>query len=415
MSYNSELQTNNINLQALLDAVNALPEASSGIELPTLDSTVKGTANDLAFGKKLYDDDGNLIEGTIEILNEPAELDVDNGAWNNTKGALRAGFCSTEGRIILEPNVMVYLDIVGSTLGDAAPEDVVSGKTFTSSSGLKVTGTYEAIEEPVLQSKTVSPSTSSQTVKPDSGYDGLSQVTVNAMATATQATPSITVSSSGLITASATQTTGYVSAGTKSATKQLTTQAAQTITPTTSNKTISSGRYLTGTQTIKGDANLVAGNIKKDVSIFGVTGTYEGDSSSGGLPIGHVTHLASGKYIPSQNSISRVDVNHNLGVTPNFLVLILENSTSNNALTSALTGAAVFYKDTKYNSSSSIMYRTHILMEGYNSGTSGGAASRADSTAYFTSTTFGIPCNSTYPLVAGFTYRWVCGVLDGIL
>ena len=44
--------------------------------------------------------------------------------------------------------------------------------------------------------------------------------------TVTQATPTITVSSSGLITASATQTAGYVNAGTKSATKQLTTQSA---------------------------------------------------------------------------------------------------------------------------------------------------------------------------------------------
>lgn len=53
-------------------------------------------------------------------------------------------------------------------------------------------------------------------------------------------------------------------------------QAAQTITPGTSNKTIPAGKYLSGTQTIKGDANLKAENIKKGVSIFGVAGSYEG-------------------------------------------------------------------------------------------------------------------------------------------
>lgn len=126
---------------------------------------------------------------------------------------------------------------------------------------------------PVLQEKSVSPTTTSQTVIPDSGYDALSKVTVAAMPTATQATPSITVSSAGKITATSTQTTGYVAAGTKTATKQLTTQAAQTITPGTSNKTIASGRYLTGTQTIKGDANLKAENITEGISIFGVAGS----------------------------------------------------------------------------------------------------------------------------------------------
>lgn len=53
------------------------------------------------------------------------------------------------------------------------------------------------------------------------------------------------------------------------------TQGAQTITPGTSNKTIQSGRFLTGTQTIQGDPDLKAANIKKGVSIFGVTGTME--------------------------------------------------------------------------------------------------------------------------------------------
>ena len=79
---------------------------------------------------------------------------------------------------------------------------------------------------------------------------------------------------------------GYVSSGTAgnssiSLTASVTTKAAATITPTTSNQTIASGTYLTGTQTISGDANLVAGNIKKDVSIFGVTGSYEGSGSGG--------------------------------------------------------------------------------------------------------------------------------------
>jgi len=78
---------------------------------------------------------------------------------------------------------------------------------------------------------------------------------------------------------------GYVSAGTAgnssvSLTASVTTKAAATITPGTSNQTIASGTYLTGTQTISGDANLVAGNIKNGTTIFGVTGTYSGGGSS---------------------------------------------------------------------------------------------------------------------------------------
>ena len=52
------------------------------------------------------------------------------------------------------------------------------------------------------------------------------------------------------------------------------TKAATTIIPGTSDQTIASGVYLAGNQTIKGDSNLTADNIKSGTSIFGVTGSY---------------------------------------------------------------------------------------------------------------------------------------------
>lgn len=103
----------------------------------------------------------------------------------------------------------------------------------------------------VLQSKTVSPSESAQKIKADNGYDGLSQVTVNAVSRT------------------------YVGSG-------VTKKSAATYTPGTSDQNIASGQYLNGTQTIKGDNNLTAGNIRNGVKIFNVTGTYAGGGSSGG-------------------------------------------------------------------------------------------------------------------------------------
>lgn len=53
-------------------------------------------------------------------------------------------------------------------------------------------------------------------------------------------------------------------------------KGAATYTPKTTAQTIAANQYLTGVQTIAGDANLVAGNIKKNVTIFGVKGAWEG-------------------------------------------------------------------------------------------------------------------------------------------
>ena len=127
----------------------------------------------------------------------------------------------------------------------------------------------------IMKQKMIARSTLIQTITPDADYDGLSQVTVEAIPTVTQAIPSITVDPAGLIIAVATQSEGYVTAGTKSATKQLTKQLSKTVTPGTSDVVaVESGKYTTGTVYVKGDSNLIADNIKSGTSIFGVTGSY---------------------------------------------------------------------------------------------------------------------------------------------
>lgn len=162
-----------------------------------------------------------------------------------------------------------YLNGTQTIKGD---NNLTAGNIKSGVSIFGVSGTYTGSSggsgSVSLQSKTVSPSERTQTVKPDSGYGGLSQVTVNAISTT------------------------YVGSGVNK-------KAAATYTPSTSNQTIAASQYLSGAQTIKGDANLVAGNIKSGVSIFGVTGTYAGGGSSGGSGNNNVEAYAITNTSPS--------------------------------------------------------------------------------------------------------------------
>lgn len=170
----------------------------------------------------------------------------------------------------------------------------------TLSSGDQMLSGYSAYSNGTLYTGSIVPKTgtditvSGDTVSIPAGYYETAQSasvgvgSASTPATSVTANPTISVDSAGLITSSVSATesvtptvvAGYVTSGTAgnvsvsgSNTSQLPVQAAQTITPGTSNQTIASGRYLTGTQTILGDANLVASNILRNVSIFGVMGT----------------------------------------------------------------------------------------------------------------------------------------------
>ncbi len=95
-------------------------------------------------------------------------------------------------------------------------------------------------------------------------------------ATLTSGTNTLTLTKSVSVTPVV--SAGYVASGTAtnssvSLTATVTTKAAATITPGTSNQTIAAGTYLAGAQTISGDPDLIASNIKSGVNIFGVAGS----------------------------------------------------------------------------------------------------------------------------------------------
>ena len=96
-------------------------------------------------------------------------------------------------------------------------------------------------------------------------------------ATVSTGTNTLTLTKTVSVTPNVT-TAGYISSGTAgnssvSLTASVTTKAAATIMPGTTNQTIASGTYLTGTQTIAGDADLIGSNIISTANIFNVQGT----------------------------------------------------------------------------------------------------------------------------------------------
>ena len=319
-------------------------------------------------------DDNNISAYIYSAYDDPQD------PWSEENPLISISFSET--RIIYTgfygaaPGFDVIYNSDG-TIDYVSPSALVSGLEATSNGTyyptayINIPGVYSYVTVNVpsggtYQAKTnISPTTSSQTITPDSGYDALSSVQINAMPSGTAGTPTVTrgnvsnhsvsftpsvtnttgyiigstktgtaltVSASELVSGTYTvdssgtkdvtnyasasvpagtatapssisgssatvstgtntltlsktvsvtpnvSTAGYVSSGTAgnssvSLTASVTTKGATTYTPTTTNQTIASGTYLTGTQTISGDSNLVASNILSGKTIFGVSGS----------------------------------------------------------------------------------------------------------------------------------------------
>lgn len=137
--------TNEVNEQASLIAEikTALEEkAGGGTVLPTL--TNAGTASDLAQGKELIDASGKVVTGSLEVAPYETYFPVKGMGYDGDKKELYTGFYPDR-NLILEKD-MSYGNIIPvdeGWFGTATPADVASGKTFTSGSGVKVSGTAQ--------------------------------------------------------------------------------------------------------------------------------------------------------------------------------------------------------------------------------------------------------------------------------
>ncbi|MGL5750611.1 MAG: hypothetical protein ACRCXT_08795 [Paraclostridium sp.] len=190
----------------------------------------------------------NLVEAVNEVFQSGVNVKTDMVQAINSKTTVPDVTYNDPWNTLIN-----RVNAIREGSGNAIASDVLSGKTFTNNDGVEYTGTLNiggtALTSDVLAGKTFTDD--SKTIK----------------------------------------TGTMVNRG-----------GAQTITPTTSDRTLSSG-YYSGNITVKGDANLKPENIMSGKSIFGITGTAI-KMKEGPTPSLHLFNITTNKSpIVSNNNL----------------------------------------------------------------------------------------------------------------
>ena len=270
-------------------------------QLETVSTTIQGLRDQISADDT---DFSNIYDAIVQKGQSPDEEDRDtyapailaiSGGGSGVLDTLSVT-PSTQAQSITPPaGTDGYNRVDVSAVDASIDSDIVAGNIKSGVNILGVVGTYSG-GTPSLQTKSVNPTTSQQVVEPDNGYDGLSAVTVGAVTSSIDSNIQAGNIKSGVNILGVNGT--YTGGGSN--------YQQKTVTPSASQQVVSadSGYDALSQVTVNGSSNLVAENIKKDVSIFGVTGTLE----SGGVTLNpHPTSLAyAGSGDTNNNSHSDI-------------------------------------------------------------------------------------------------------------
>lgn len=143
------------------------------------------------------------------------------------------------------------------------------------------------------------------------------------------------------------------------------------------------------------DADLVASNIKKDVNILGVVGTFEG--GGGSLPPS-ISKLDGGSFTLTTETIVTLKIEHNLGVVPRGVAVWVEDET----MGQSVYGGALI----RFNSTGALdaPMRSIVYRSGAAAAVNSAMQTSTSSNLTDTDWTFN---HGAYKYQAGKTYKWI--------
>lgn len=194
-------------------------------------------ASEIVAGKKAYSDEGEVIEGTMLSYNNPWTPDTQE-MYDTilAQPGLEGNFIEYQNKVtrIKDDHTAQGYYPLNTLANEAVAAEIASGKQAYDDEGNLITGTFTL----TLEEKTATPGTNPQIILPDTGYAGLSKVTISA-------TPLTDM---------------------------------QTVTPGAADIHVDPAEGDIGIEgvLVEGDANLKAENIAEGIEIFGITGTFRG-------------------------------------------------------------------------------------------------------------------------------------------